>query len=479
MNREQLLDKVKKAKKRIRVLGAVAFDLPYEELREDWYKKINAGQLVVEIICETEAELNYDALISADRKVSGEERGHELGEFLRVAHEPILNLKHYLRDRNCAHIEPPNPKSKNPLEREPQYLFIRTYYVSPKIPVINIDDDYYIGMALTKFSHLEKFEKVELKNFWYDELMKYFNAFFDHPAGAKKYSTEYTAKGNKLEVLQMYNENRIPLGLLPRDSFLGTTKVKTVIWGLIFDRSGKLLIHRRGSNAKDNRDMWDKSVGGHVDIERDIDTVKAAANELLEELYTKEKEGQGGHGEIDFTKTNADSLVFLGEWRNDYRYERIFSEMDYERSRNYYFRLSYKYSTQVRESPRKLPEGGEQRVRAFVDLYVCVADTDFNNRFKQKSLENSKYLLLYPYQIKELYKYGSYKDDDGKEVTYEELFNEGGLLYDPDSEEKITDFEFKATPDLGNIINSDLWETDISAFSESLRLIEQKRNAKK
>ena len=37
-------------------------------------------------------------------------------------------------------------------------------------------------------------------------------------------------------------------------------------------------------NAKDNQGMWDKSVGGHVAI-NDIDTVKAVARELAEELY--------------------------------------------------------------------------------------------------------------------------------------------------------------------------------------------------
>lgn len=467
MDREQLIKEIKEAKFRVRVLGAVAFDLPFDNFKDEWYRKIDSGELTVEIICESESELNYDALISSDRKVSGEKRGHEIGEFLRIAQEPLRNLKHYLEnDKKCKHLEPSI--------KDEQKLFIRTYYISPKIPVINIDNDYYIGMALTRFHHLEKFEKITPDNFWYDEYIKYFNAFFDHPQGAKKYSTEYTAKGNKLEVIEMYNEKRIPLGQLPRDSFLDTTKVKTVVWGLIFDRSGRLLIHRRGINAKDNRDMWDKSVGGHVDIEKDIDTVKGAARELLEELYETEKEGQGGHNEDNISNTNADYLIFLGEWRPQYRYDRIFSEMNYRPEQNYYFRLNYDYSKVVRESPRKMPDGSEQRVRAFVDLYVCVADCAFNDRVKERLLKNSKYLLLYPDQIKDLFKYGSYIDDDGQEVSYEELFEKDGILYD--EKEKDERHEFKVTPDLFNIINSNLWETDICSFSENLRLINEKNN---
>lgn len=468
ISREELLNKIDEAKERIRILGAVAFDLPFDRFKENWYKKIDSGELTVEIICESESELNYNALISEDRKVSGEARGHEIGEFLRIAQEPLQNLKLYLQnERKCRHLEP--------TDKEGQRFFLRTYYIAPKIPVINIDNDYYIGMALTRFHHLEKFEQVTPDNLWYEEYMKYFCAFFDHPSGAKKYSTEYTAKGNKLEVIEMYNEHRIPLGQLPRDSFLGTTKVKVVVWGLIFDRCGRLLIHRRGINAKDNRNMWDKSVGGHIDIEKDIDTVKGASRELLEELYETEQEGQGGHNEDHITNTNADYLVFLGEWRPKYRYDRIFNEMNYRREHNYYFRLNYDYSKVVRESPRRLPDGTEQRVRVFVDLYVCVADCEFNDRVNARLLKNSKYLLLYPYQIKDLYKYGSFLDDDGHEVQYADLFEEGGLLFD--KKEINEKHEFIVTPDLSNIINSDLWETDISSFSETLKLFNEKTNS--
>ena len=100
--------------------------------------------------------------------------------------------------------------------------------------------------------------------------------------GAKKYSSEITAKDNRTEIISMYNDNRHCLGQLPRESFLNIEKAKLVVWGMLFTRDGRVLIHRRADNAKDNRDMWDKSIGGHVDMEKDtVDTVKAAAREAL------------------------------------------------------------------------------------------------------------------------------------------------------------------------------------------------------
>ena len=39
---------------------------------------------------------------------------------------------------------------------------------------------------------------------------------------AKRFSTEETKKGNRLEIIQSFDEKRNPTGILPRDSFLDT-----------------------------------------------------------------------------------------------------------------------------------------------------------------------------------------------------------------------------------------------------------------
>lgn len=507
INRDQLIEKIKNAKKCVRVLGAVAFDLPYAELREGFYEKINSNDdFKLEIICESDSALSYDSLISSDRKVSGEDTRYEYGVLKNIAYEPVRNLRDYLKKAGCKHLEPKDDiKDKNLSDEDKkQKLFVKTYYLSPKIPAIQIDDEYFISYALTKFNRLEKFEQITRAHMWGEEFYKYFNAFFDEENGAQKYATEYTTKGNKLEVIEMFNEGRIPLGQLPRDSFMDTTRVKVVVWGLIFTRNGKLLIHKRKDNAKDNRGMWDKSVGGHVDIEKDIDTVKAAAREMIEELYSHEAEGQGGHNNSKMFEINSSYLIFLGEWRPEYRYDKLYEEIEYNQDQNYYFRMSYNYSMIVRESPRALPDGKTRRVRAFVDLYVCVADEKFEERVTSEELENSDYLLLYPDQIKDLYfnKECYLNEDDTK--MFEKKINaherrmqndekldplpyklEGQrLIYIGNKKlfEKTHDkneLEFKVSPDMNNIINSELWENEVSSFSSILKDRWSKRRSKK
>ncbi|MDR0307296.1 MAG: NUDIX domain-containing protein [Chitinispirillales bacterium] len=452
INREQLFQKIHAAERRIRILGAVAFDLPYDEFKEEWLKKINAGELTVEIICESESSLSYDALIASDRKVSGENRSYEIGDFRNIAKEALMNLKHFLEREKCKHLEPNSEGGQN--------LFIRTYYLAPKIPVINVDGDYYIGLALTKFNHIERFEKITKDHIWATELYRYFNAFLDSVNGARKYSTEETKSGNKLEVIQMFNNDRVPQGQLPRDSFLDSTRIKVVVWGLIFTKDGYMLIHQRSKNAKDNQGLWDKSIGGHVDIERDIDTVKAASRELLEELYKKEDDEQGGYNKADFFKANEDKLVFLGEWRPSYRLDSLFEDTKYKPDESYFWRMNYKFSRKVVNSPRILPDGSKQTVKAFVDLYICIASDDFASKVADNKLKNSKYKLLKPYQLKDWYRGVAYFDEkENREAEYREK---------DDNTREMVNAEFKVTPDLETIINSDIFEDDISSFAAYL-----------
>ncbi|MCH5172344.1 MAG: NUDIX domain-containing protein [Erysipelotrichales bacterium] len=478
IDRNELINLIKNAKKCVRVLGAVAFDLPYNELKDSFFEKINGdNDFELEIICESDSALSYDSLISSDRKVSGEDARYEYGVLKSIVDEPLRNLKDYLKKRGCKHLEPAKDiKDTSLTETEKkQKFFIKTYYLSAKIPVIKIDDDYYISYALTKFNRLEYFEKITQDHPWYEEFKKYFYAFLECENGAQKYATEYTDKENKLEVIEMYNEKRIPLGQLPRDSFMDTTRVKVVVWGLIFTRDGKLLIHKRAENAKDNRDMWDKSVGGHVDIEKDIDTVKAAAREMIEELYSHEEEGQGGHNRTSMFKVDSSYLIFLGEWRPEFRYDKLYEEIDFNKNQNYYFRMSYDYSSIVRESPRYLPNGKVRRVRVFADLYVCVTDDKFEERVNSEKLSNSEYLLLYPDQIKDLYFDKECRLTDreveiyNKKIENHKKMKQKNLPYHLENNILVYDGEFKISPDMQNIINSELWENEVSAFSSELK----------
>ena len=443
LDRKQLLDLIKNAKKKIRVLGAVAFDLPYADYQNDWFEKINKGALQVEIICESEADLTYSSLISVNKKISGDDRSYDIGNLTRMKNEPKIKLRDYFVNKMCKHIE---PEGEGEQKNEKQCFSLRTCYWRIPVPVINIDDDYYYTLSLTKFCTHVKFEKVTKDNPWYEEFQNYFNAYFDMDLGAKKYSSEITAKDNRTEIISMYNDNRHCLGQLPRQSFLDITKAKVVVWGMLFTRDGRVLIHKRANNAKDNRGMWDKSIGGHVDMEKDtVDTVKAAAREALEELYKIEAEDQGEHMLDDVKKVDPNVPMFMGEWREEMRTTLPFKEIRNKKDKIYFFRMNYDFSKQAIDSPRILPDGTESPVKCFADMYVFI----MNEHFEKGELENSSFKALELHQLNDCYL--------GEPITY----------FDKDIKEEVTE-KFKATPDLKKIITGKLWP-ELNAFADYLK----------
>ncbi|HBX53214.1 MAG: hypothetical protein A2275_05715 [Bacteroidetes bacterium RIFOXYA12_FULL_35_11] len=443
INRDELFSKIKEAKSRIRVLGAVSFDLPYEDFRNDWYEHINKGELQVEIICESESDLTYSSLISANKKVSGQDRSYDFGSFMRIKNEPKIKVRDYLVNKQCRHIE---PKGENKDRNEEQCFSLRTCYWRIPVPVINIDDDYFCTLSLTKFCTQGKFERITKLNARYDEFQQYFYAYFDAEKGAKKYSSEITAKDNKMEIILMYNDDRHCLGQLPRQSFLDITKAKVVVWGMIFTRDGRVLIHKRAENAKDNRDMWDKSIGGHVDMEKDtVDTVKAAAREMLEELYKLEAEDQGAHSASEIKEINPDIPIFLGEWREEMRQTLPFKEIKNSKEEIFFFRMNYDFSKHAIDSPRILPDNTESPVKCFADIYVFI----MNEHFNEKKLENSSFKLLELYELYDCYL--------GEPIKYIDKKSKG---------EKSE--SFKATPDLKKIITGKLW-SELTAFADYLK----------
>lgn len=445
-NREELLAKVKQAKKCVRILGTVSFDLPYKEIMNDanWLHKINNEELKVEIICESESDLTYNSLISANRKVSGQDRSYDIGNFMRIKNEPKIQVRDELVRNNCKHTEPKGDIKGR--ENEEQYFSLRTCFWRIPVPAINIDDDYYITFSLTRFSSQSKFEKITKNHLWYEEFQKYFMAYFELELGANKYSTEITEKDNRTEVILMYNDKRHCLGQLPRQSFLDITKSKLVIWGMIFTRDGRILIHKRGKNAKDNRDMWDKSIGGHVDMEKDtVDTVKAAAREMLEELYKIEAEDQGAHTANNIKEINPDIPLFLGEWRDEVRQTLPFKEIKNNKEAIYCFRLNYDFSKRSVDSPRILTNGYESPVKCFVDMYIFVMNEGFN----EKILENSSFKLFELHELYDCYL--------GENITY----------YSKDDRKVVTE-KFKSTPDLKKIISGELW-SELNIFADYLK----------
>ena len=439
INRDELMVAIGNAKNRIRFLGVLPFDIEWDRYKEDWYKRINEGTLLVEIIREASNFVCGQSIIASNKKISGEERSYELGSFFNIINAPEAKLRKYFIDNNCHNIEPIEDVANDEREKYRQLFSLRTCYLQIPVPAVNIDDDYYITLPLTRFSSLDKFEKIDKMHTWYKEFMSYFKTYFDNPEGAKRFSTEETRKGNRLEIIQSYDEKRNPTGILPRDSFLDTVHVKLVVWALIFTRSGKLLIHKRKENAKDNQGMWDKSVGGHVAI-NDVDTVKAVARELAEELYIHEANEQGDHGKITFVTVNTDKMIFLGEWLPDRRYTLPFEDVNSHKDEYYYFRMNYPFSMTAKNSPRHLPNGEVQDVSVFADVYVCIAAENFDT----EKLENSEYEVLELYELKDAF-------------NSNEIIRKNGKIE-----------KFNVSPDLRSIIRSSMWD-ELASFSDYVK----------
>ena len=349
-----------------------------------------------------------------------------------------------------------------------QRLFIKNCYLPMPVAMIEIDGKLYITQALTAFDHIEKCQYVgelDTKNdtnvkgyesYWIDEFRKYYNRYFIDGLGAQKYSTEETAKGNRKEVVDMFDGQRVRIGSGPRDAFLANPSIiKLVVWALIFDREGRMLIHQRALNAKDNRGLWDKSVGGHVSIE-DLDTIEAVKREIAEELYTDEKEGQGGHNDIKESYGNIEKVIYLGDWKTQ-RYPNI-SDLHLASNESYLFSLNYaqditikNFRKEIVKTVRVLPGGERVEAMCFVDPYLCIVPEGFD----PNKLHNSKYALLHPNELRRCV--------NEQKIRLKEDANMN-IIYDDSAPETA----FNVTSDLHFLVNSSVWTDMVTEFARKV-----------
>jgi hypothetical protein len=221
----------------------------------------------------------------------------------------------------------------------------------------------------------------------------------------KERENRFLSKPGK-ELLELFDQNKIPRGIFPRDSFYNTDHYQYVVWGLVFNREGKLLIHKRAKNAKDNQDMWDKSVGGHIDFQFEKSTHEAIMREMIEELFTKEQERQSGHT-FSMLTDDKSKIHFLGDWRlenygTDYlNHIKVIENKTKKGEENwvvYQYPLNFTHNT-----PRAIPKedgGGEKWLRVVVDVFFIIANTGVTQEYIDKEFKNSVYLLIEPNKLK-------------------------------------------------------------------------------
>jgi 8-oxo-dGTP pyrophosphatase MutT (NUDIX family) len=227
------------------------------------------------------------------------------------------------------------------------------------LSVVQVDDRAFANLWLHRVD--DRFEQVTEKHPWAAMVAEYMSTYC-HPGRGRKYACAY---GD--ELLQLFDHERIPRGIYPRDSFYDTDYAQLVVWAFVFDRRGRLLIQRRSNQAKDNRGMWDKSVGGHIEF-TDGDTSRAVRREVMEELFIDEAEE--GYPSFARWAVSDEDMIYLGEWRLDQRRRYPFREICGFDREWAFFRLLDSTSLY---SPRILPDGTQHRIRVIPDTYLFVA----------------------------------------------------------------------------------------------------------
>jgi hypothetical protein len=344
-----------------------------------------------------------------------------------------------------------------------QRLFVKDCYMPIPVPMIRIDDELFITHALTKYDSIDMFQYVgrfavakdddDYKSYWLTGFQNYYKRYFVEFNGAQRYSTEETIKGDRKEVIDIFNENRVRIGSGPRDAFLSNMSiVKSVVWALVFDRRGRILIHQRAANAKDNRDLWDKSVGGHIGVE-DLDSMEAVKREIAEELFSIENEGQGGHDKIDWMVTNKSKIIYIGNWTIK-RFPNL-NGIIVDPDEYYLFSLNFpdlnkrNIRTEIIVTERVLSNNEKVRAKCFVDPYLCIVAENFDIN----KLENSNFALLTPNELKNCVSSGKVR------------LNERTRLYDSNA----AFADFRVTSDLDYFVNSAIWDDMVSEFSKLIR----------
>lgn len=363
--RDALESALKEATGRVRILGTVPFDLDWESIVQSWARAAgdNSGR-EINVLCESDNALFMRALTSdlpsAEPRMSYRD--------LRVIRDRALEVPTLYREfTEAAGQNTTFPGA------------VRIMHLPMPLAVVDVDGDRFVCLTLADAT--APVERVKPGDPLWEETTRYMEVYFSPDSGGR-----YAAEDGT-ELLELFDHEGVPRGIFPRNSFYDTDYTQLVVWALIFDRQGRLLIHRRSDNAKDNRGMWDKSVGGHVDPSEHADTSHGALREVIEELFTDELDAARGFRPFQVTD---DDVVYLGEWRSEVRGRYMFKEAAHYDKRWFFVRLRNRPRVYT---PRLMPDGSSRRLRVRADVFFFVAG-DVLTEDKLGSLKNSAYKLV-------------------------------------------------------------------------------------
>ena len=352
------------AKHSVSFIGVIPFRVKWDIVARHWASILNTNEdFNIRILCESDNFVFTKAFIT-DVKTTGKRYNFNDLKFIR---DEVLGLPELLKNHGYANSCP-----------EKERLIIEIMHLPIPVSILKVDDEMYTVPWLIDLG--QNVQKVSSFHPWYEDMCHYFDKYFDKEMGGK------FADYPKAELLQLFDHDRIPRGIFPRNSFYDTDYSQLVVWAFVFDRRGQLLIHRRSDNANDNQGMWDKSVGGHVDYEKDVDTSRAIGREVVEELFTDELKKQ------DFKTWNItdEEMIYMGEWRPERRKKYPFQEIGNFKKEWAFFRLK---NSEYLYSPRTLKDGKEKGLRVIADVYLFLAGPSLREE-SLEVLKNSDYKLI-------------------------------------------------------------------------------------
>lgn len=262
---------------------------------------INSDLRIV-LLCESDSE-NFSQSLCTDSASAGHRRSYTS---LQVHRDRIIgrNGRHGLTSEIADLIS-------DPVLRQSVTSRVLARQLNLRLPVNIIEADGRIWFSVTTAgaSELTSYRELQPTEHLYGQLKELIE-FYTNPQKGGVYLSE---PGE--ELIQLYDAQGYPRGIFPRTSFYTTAYARYSIWGFVFNRKGDILLHQRSITTKDGRGLWDKSVGGHVDL-RDSSTHITAERELVEELFLPEAEYS------KYIRADLGDIIHFGEWNPVKRPER-------------------------------------------------------------------------------------------------------------------------------------------------------------
>jgi len=269
------------------------------------------NDLHITILAESDSEC-FNQSLCVDTPSSGTRRSFST---LKVHRDRVIGKSK--SDGLLAAISSLLQEEATPAVREGILKRIRVRQLNLRLPlnIVLADGRMWFSVTTQTVPTLNSYQEIPPGSSLYSSLLDFVDFYINPEKGGI-----YLSKPRE-DLIQMYDREGIPRGIYPRDCFYTTEYERYSIWGFVFNREGELLLHQRSPYplTRDGAGLWDKSVGGHVDLS-DSSTSITAERELIEEMFLPEAEY------TKYIKADLGDIVHFGEWSSVKRPEHALVE---------------------------------------------------------------------------------------------------------------------------------------------------------